>query len=105
MALQQLLNHLDTAFPDLNSSEITGKQIYDEILNFKNLEDEKYKALKTERRVTFGKFKGFTISELCKTPKGKDYCRWLLSQSWFTEKFTDLIEDIQKEGIKKNNTI
>lgn len=33
--------------------------------------------------MTFGKFKGMTISQIHKHPKGENYIKWLLSQDWF----------------------
>ena len=100
MSLQKLIEHLDKNF--FNPAEHKGEEIYQAVLDFKKTQDEEYKKLKTENKLVFGKYKGFTVKELTKTMKGKDYCRWLLKQEWFTEKFDDLIEEMAKYGIKKN---
>lgn len=99
MSLQKLIAHLDEKFFDL--SKHSAADLYQEILDYKKTQDEQYKKLKTENKITFGKYKGFSVKELTSTLKGKDYCRWLLKQDWFCEKFTDLIEEMEKYGIKK----
>jgi len=98
--LQKLLNHLDEKFLDI--SKHTAQDVIDEIETYRAQKDEEYKKLKKENKLLFGKYKGYTIEELTKTLKGKDYCRWLLKQAWFDEKFNDLIEEMAKYGIKKN---
>lgn len=99
MSLQKLIDHLDVKFFDL--SKHSAADLYQGILDYKAKQDQEYKKLKTENKITFGKYKGFSIKELTSTLKGKDYCRWLLKQEWFTEKFTDLIEEMERFGIKK----
>jgi len=98
--LQKLLNHLDEKFLDI--SKHTAQDVIDEIETYRAQKDEEYKKLKKENKLLFGKYKGYTIEELTKTLKGTDYCRWLLKQAWFDEKFTDLIQEMAKYGIKKN---
>jgi uncharacterized protein (DUF3820 family) len=100
MSIQKLIDHIDIKFFDL--SKYSAADLYQGILDYKTEQDEQYKKLKTENKVTFGKYRGFSIRELTSTLKGKEYCRWLLKQDWFTEKFTDLIEEMEKYGIKKN---
>ena len=99
--LQKLIENLNEKFGDI--SMITGSELYQAIEDFKKDEDDKYQKLKQEGKITFGKYKGYTITEMQRTSKGKDYLRWLLQQTWFTEKFTDLVEQIENEGIKKKN--
>jgi uncharacterized protein (DUF3820 family) len=97
--IQKLLEHLNEKFPVISMT--TGSELYSEIEDFKKEEDAKYQKLKQEGKITFGKYKGYSVTEMTRTPKGKDYLRWLLQQGWFTEKFTDLVEQIEAQGIKK----
>ena len=99
--IQRLLEHLGEKFEDI--STITGSDVYQAIEEYKAEEDEKYQKLKQEGKITFGKYKGYSVKEMTRTMKGKDYLRWLLQQTWFTEKFTDLVEQIEAQGIKKKN--
>lgn len=103
MSLQKLLDHLQSRFSrdELPLSKATGSEVFDAIVEYKKIQDEQYKKLKSEGKITFGKYKGYTVKEMCRTVKGKEYLSWLLTQSWFQEKFTDLVEVIKKEGIKK----
>ena len=49
-------------------------------------EDRKqYKEQKKNKQLTFGKYKGYSVKELSLTMKGKDYLRWLLTQTWCTD--------------------
>ena len=99
--IQRLIEHLNEKFDDI--SMVTGSEIYQAIEEYRKDEDAKYQHLKQEGKITFGKYKGYSVKEMTRTMKGKDYLRWLLQQTWFTEKFTDLVEQIQNEGIKKKN--
>ena len=101
MSLNKLVDHLNEKFPE-GLVEVTGAMVYDAVIEFKKTQDEQYQKLKSEGKVTFGKYKGYTVKELCRTMKGKEYCKWLLTQGWFNEKFTDLVEEMGKQGIKKN---
>jgi uncharacterized protein (DUF3820 family) len=100
--IQKLLEHLNEKFPVISMT--TGTELYSEIEEYKKEEDAKYQKLKQEGKITFGRYKGYSVTEMTRTSKGKDYLRWLLQQGWFTEKFVDLVEAIEKEGIKKKNT-
>jgi len=99
--IQKLLEHLNQKFDDISMT--TGSELYQSIEEYKKEQDTKYQKLKQEGKISFGKYKGYSIKEMTRTMKGKDYLRWLLQQTWFTEKFTDLVEQIEKEGIKKKN--
>ena len=101
--IQRLIENLGEKFEDI--SMVTGSEIYQAVEDFKKDEDDKYQKLKQEGKITFGKYKGYTIAEMQRTSKGKDYLRWLLQQTWFTEKFTDLVEQIEAIPItiKKKN--
>jgi len=101
MSLQKLLDHLNEKFDDI--SMVTGSELYQSIEEYKKEQDTKYQKLKSEGKITFGRYRGYTVKEMVRTMKGRDYLRWLLQQTWFTEKFTDLVEQIEKEGIKKKS--
>jgi hypothetical protein len=73
----------------------------DELIIEQNLE---FKSNKSSGKITFGKYKGYTIKEVLKTPdnKGLHYIQWLMIQSWFSEdKFEDLYKQIKDAKIKK----
>lgn len=48
-------------------------------------------ATLTTDLIPFGKYKGLTLTELLKDRK---YCRWLLDQDWFNEKYSQLAHRI-----------
>jgi len=100
MSIQKLLNHLDAKFFDL--SKHTSQEVIEEIKAYKKTQDTEYKKLKSELKLTFGKYKNFKIEELVKIDKGRSYLEWLLKQSWFVEKNEDLVEEMARHGIKKN---
>ncbi len=83
-------------FPDINDEQKAWATNYIE-------EDSKaYNALKDTGKVTFGKYKGYSIAELNQAPKGAEYISWLLNQTWFEEsKFPALFADIKRLNIKK----
>ena len=63
-----------------------------------------YKLNKDTGRISFGKYKGFTIKDVLKCPsgKGESYLQWLMNQSWFVdEKYPDLYQQIKDCKIKK----
>jgi hypothetical protein len=71
------------------------------------LENEKkqYDANKQNGKITFGKYKGYSVKELALTDKGKDYLQWLMAQTFFTEdKFPDLHKELKDLKIKKKKT-
>ena len=83
-------------FPDVTEEQKAWAANYIE-------EDSKaYNALKDTGKVTFGKYKGYSIAELNQAPKGAEYIGWLLNQLWFEEsKFPTLFADIKRLNIKK----
>jgi hypothetical protein len=71
------------------------------------LENEKkeYENNRQNGKLTFGKYRGYSIKELALTEKGKDYLQWLLAQAFFTEdKFSDLHKELKELKIKKKKT-
>ena len=71
------------------------------------LENEKreYENNKSNGKITFGKYKGYSVKELALTDKGKDYLQWLMSQEFFSEqKFPDLHNELKILKIKKKKT-
>ena len=63
-----------------------------------------YKLNKDTGRISFGKYKGFTIKDVLKCPsgKGESYIQWLMNQSWFVDdKYPDLYQQIKDCKIKK----
>jgi len=71
------------------------------------LENEKkeYNNNKQNGKLTFGKYRGYSIKELALTQKGKEYLEWLMSQTFFTEdKFSDLHKELKELKIKKKKS-
>lgn len=61
-------------------------------------ERTQYKKNLQDGKITFGKYKNFSVKELSGLEKGLDYLRWLLKQQWFTEdKFESLYASIRKD--------
>ena len=98
--LQKLQDAIHTKYPDL--TKVNSADLVHFIEEYTEQEKEEYKKLKSNKALTFGKHKGFTVAQINATEKGADYLGWLLSQSWLTEdKFAGLINDIKALGIKK----
>ena len=71
------------------------------------MENEKreYDNNKSNGKITFGKYKGYSVKELALSEKGKDYLQWLMAQTFFTEdKFPDLHKELRELKIKKKKT-
>jgi hypothetical protein len=68
-------------------------------------EKKEYDSNKQNGKLTFGKYRGYSIKELSLTQKGKEYLEWLMSQTFFTEdKFSDLHKELKELKIKKKKT-
>ena len=66
---------------------------------------KEYRDNRDSGKLTFGKYKGYEISELAQTEKGKDYLQWLMAQSFFSEdKFTCYHNKLKELGIKKKKS-
>ena len=85
------------------SQGIDSTQVIAMIDLFAEEEQKKYDELKKDRKLSFGKYRGYTVRELALTQKGKDYLSWLLGQGWFVEKNKTLVEEIGELGIKKKS--
>ena len=68
-------------------------------------EKKEYESNKQNGKITFGKYRGYSVKELASSEKGKDYLQWLMAQTFFTEdKFQDLHKELKILGIKKKKT-
>lgn len=57
-------------------------------------------------RLSFGKYRGFLVSDLCKMDAGKQYLTWLYSQSFFdAEKFPQLHKCLSDLGVTKKKAM
>lgn len=74
----------------------TAEEIIQFINDYIDAKTKEYKTNVESNRITFGKWKGLTVKEVCASDKGKDYLKWLLKQQWFTEdKNPNLFEDLR----------
>ena len=94
-----------TKFYETFQNEGDIKQEHKDFINgYIDAEQAKYTSNKKDGRLTFGKFKDYSVDQIVKAPKGLDYLKWLLEQSWFNaEKFGDLYTEVSKKSspIKK----
>ncbi len=68
-------------------------------------EKKEYNNNKQNGKLTFGKYRGYSVKELALTEKGKEYLQWLLAQTFFTvDKFPDLHKELNDLKIKKKKT-
>jgi len=67
---------------------------------FAAMEEKRYAAMRKDKKLTFGKYRGYTVKELALSEKGAAYCSWLLSQTWFVEKNSHLVDEIKELNIK-----
>jgi hypothetical protein len=101
MSLLKFQKTLYEKFNDLLNKE-GNRDMKDFIDSYVEAEQKEYTNNKNNGKLTFGKYKGYSIDELAKTDKGKDYLSWLSAQSFFTEgKFDELKEKLNELGIKK----
>jgi len=101
-ALKQLRHELKT---EMDHDIMTTEDMLNYIDNFIEIEEAKYDKLKGKKALTFGKFKGFTVKEVAKTAKGKQYLTWLLGQAWCSEDkahFKYIHDGCKELNIKKN---
>lgn len=97
MSVQKFITSFNEQFKDVPSQYSTWMDDY------LNKEKDEYKQNKDSGKLTFGKYKGYSIVNLSKDEKGKSYLQWLIHQSFFTkDKFGYLIDAINEAGIKKN---
>jgi hypothetical protein len=99
MSLLKFAIALDEKFPTLPNEYKEFIQAYIET------EQKAYESNKSNGKLTFGKYRGYSVKELSLTIKGKDYLQWLMSQTFFTsEKFPDLYKELNELKIKKKAT-
>ena len=95
--LEQLKEHLADG---LKAESIEQAVVFRLIDEFADMEEKRYAMLRKDKKLTFGKYRGYTVKELALTEKGATYCAWLLSQTWFVEKNSHLVDEIKELGIK-----
>jgi hypothetical protein len=99
MSLLKFQTEFNTMFPNMPVE-------YSEFIkNYIEQEQKAYESNKSNGKLTFGKFKGYSVKELSLTIKGKEYLQWLMSQTFFTDdKFPDLFKELNDLKIKKKKT-
>ena len=78
MALQKLQNELSALF----TAESTATEILEHISKYIANEQAQYSELRTSGKITFGKYKGRLVSDLCGSQEGLQYLAWALDQEW-----------------------
>lgn len=68
--------------------------------DFSEEESKKYRENKEAGKLTWGKYKGYSVKELNMTEKGKDYLRWMIGQDWVKQNKPHIVEQIKELGIK-----
>ena len=96
MSLQKLLTHLQEIVD--NQPKTTVDDLMDTIKEYISEQTKEYKKNVQDGKISFGKYKGFSVKELSGLEKGLDYLGWLLKQNWFSEdKFGSLYEAIRND--------
>ena len=95
--LEQLKEHLADG---LKAESIEQAVVFRLIDEFADMEEKRYAMLRKDKKLTFGKYRGYTVKELALTEIGTTYCSWLLGQTWFVEKNSHLVDEIKELGIK-----
>jgi len=99
MSLVKFATAIDEKFPSLPA------EYKDFIAAYIETEHKAYTNDKNNGKLTFGKYRGYSVKELSLTEKGRDYLKWLMSQDFFTEdKFSDLYRELKDCKIKKKPT-
>ena len=96
MSLQKLLTHLQEIVD--NKPKTTVDDLMDNIKEYILEQNKQYKKNVQDGKISFGKYKGFSVKELSGLEKGLDYLGWLLKQQWFSEdKFGSLYDAIRND--------
>ena len=96
MSLQKLLTHLQEIVD--NKPKTTVDDLMDTIKEYILEQNKQYKKNVQDGKISFGKYKGFSVKELSGLEKGLDYLGWLLKQQWFSEdKFGSLYDAIRND--------
>lgn len=99
MSLVKFQTALHEEFPELGQEIATFLEVY--IAK----EKAEYKDNKKDNKLTFGKFKGYSILELSTLEKGKDYLQWVLSQTWVDdEKWAWFRDECKRLKVVKKTT-
>ena len=100
MALAKFGVALKEKFPELDP------EISEFMASYMEKEQKEFQELKHDGKLTFGKFKGYSLDELANTSKGKEYLQWLMAQSFFSEdKFAAYHKQLKVLGIKKKKVV
>lgn len=75
-------------------------RVHTMIDDFSEEESKKYRENKEAGKLTWGKYKGYSVKELNMTEKGKDYLRWMIGQDWVKQNKPHIVEQIKELGIK-----
>ncbi len=98
-ALQKLRDEL---VETMKHTDMAPKDIMAFIDQYIEDDQKQYQTNKENNCLTFGKYRGFKISEISANEKGRDYLGWLLSQTWCTpDKFAYIHEECEALNIKK----
>ena len=96
MSLQKLLTHLQETVAI--KPKTTVDDLMDNIKEYILEQNKEYKKNVKDGKISFGKYKGFSVKELSGLEKGLDYLGWLLKQQWFSEdKFGSLYDAIRND--------
>ena len=98
-ALAKLNDAIKEKFPQLD------QDIQDFIEEYIEKDKQAYFESKSDGKLSFGKYKGYSLDELASSTKGKEYLQWLMAQSFFSEdKFGHYHKKLKELGIKKKPT-
>lgn len=61
---------------------------------------QEYKQNQADGKITWGKYKGYTVKELNMTDKGKSYLQWMMGQDWVKQNKPHVIDEIKGLGIR-----
>jgi len=105
-ALNKMIKAIEEKFPLLahcsDEDQTTASTLFEFITEYAEEDRKQWEKNKADGKLTFGKWKGFSIDELVASPKGSDYLSWLLTQSWCTEdKYGYIYEGCKRHNISK----
>ena len=83
MALQKLKVSITDFIVDNPDAE--KQDLLNHIFQYIDADYKTYQSNKANDLLTFGKYKSHSVAQILELPKGRDYLKWLLSQTWMTE--------------------
>ena len=96
------LKKLEQEVATLDIANMSGIDVLAFISQYVADEKKSYESNKAARNITWGKYKGNSVSQVANMEKGKSYLEWTLSQTWMTEdKFSWFYDECKKIGISK----